>query len=419
MFIKIFPEIEKYRSIGLIIITFTFIFPLGLINNISKLSITSSLTVFSISYIVLIICIQTPWYINNYASHYSNNIQDISHNNEDNSMEITISNVIFNNFEKMEKSLQNNQINYSLQEASVYNIINFFDFKQAFSYQLIFFSAYCSILFCLNFHINILNVTSTISNPNFKKGKFLVKHSLIFVSLLLSLVTFFGYLTVPIHTPTLIYNRYKLFKNDYMIEFGKYLLTFSIVFKIPICFNGLKQSLVGLIYDNSSITELPIITNIIFTFVFFSFSTFVSITFPKIDDILGFISGIYSTSYTITFPLFLMYSFEYCIERKRLKGEFEKHNNGNIIEFDDKTNIDVISRYSQMTFSVKDDKKSKIHKGLLIEGFKPKVKYVLKAMIKEYGILLIIFMIISMIIGYTTAILIIRKILFLKQDGKK
>lgn len=315
--------------------------------------------------------------------------------------------IALNNFQKIEQHYSRNTTSTN-QHHNVLDTANLFDITQGFNSNLLFFTSVTAISFTLMIHSNALNVFSGLKIKDYQNGKYLIKNVLVFVTLLCSLSAVFGYLSVPINTPTLIYNRYKLFNNDIFIEIGKKLLTFFFIFKIPILFSSLKHSIVGVIYNGKK-NVLDKSTNFYVTVVFFTIVLMMCLTFKKIDDVLGVVSGVFTISYSMTFPMMLLYSYEYILLKTKLNSnntEIDNYDNHyNILNPDDKVNGNVFENDDKALLKEAKENKEKAKKLI-----KPKRSQVWRNLFKKYGVMISLTICFASI-GYFTTLLSIKKII--------
>lgn len=263
-------------------------------------------------------------YLNNYAEHYSNYFSNGNNNKKESKDLIShFQGMIGSSFQKQEHIYQTQKINEfsEIKQHTFFNTVNFFNIMPAFTSQLLFFSSYSTMCFGLSLHVNILNIVSSLENKKTSYARMIIKNSHLLVGLLCFLVCVFGYLTVPINTPSLIYNRYELLSSDVLIEIGIKLLTLFLIFKIPLMFNAAKHSICGYLYNGEK-QYLDLKYNFILTSLFCCISAFISINFPKIDDILSIVGGSYSISFSMTFPLLMLYSSKKRDIKSNLKQKF-------------------------------------------------------------------------------------------------
>ena len=104
----------------------------------------------------------------------------------------------------------------------------------------------------------------------------------------------------PQHTPDLIIERDKIFKNDLIMTIGQILFIFTLIAKICANYNGLRTTL--LIQMNYDPIEYPNNVNFIMTVISLSITTFIAAIFQKISDYISLIGSFCSVFIAIVMP---------------------------------------------------------------------------------------------------------------------
>ncbi len=73
---------------------------------------------------------------------------------------------------------------------------------------------------------------------------------MIYYSLIFIVFGTIGYLSVPINTPDFMIFRYKIYKSDWLIDIGRFLIMISYLMKLPIMFHVYLTSINSLIFDD-------------------------------------------------------------------------------------------------------------------------------------------------------------------------
>ena len=104
----------------------------------------------------------------------------------------------------------------------------------------------------------------------------------------------------PEHTPDLIVERDKIFKNDFLMTIGQMLFIFTLIAKICANYNGLRTTL--LIQMDYDPIEYPNNVNFIMTVISLSITTFIAAIFQKISDYISLIGSFCSVFIAIVMP---------------------------------------------------------------------------------------------------------------------
>jgi amino acid permease len=416
---NLFPILENHRTLLFILILVTVLIPLGLVKNISRLAFTSTLAIFGMIYLIALIAVESPMYYNNIIKRNSeseNQFKIITNSNfTDN---ITESNTITNPKENITSAL---------------HFINIFDITKSFS-NARFVVGLTNIIFALGIQFNTINVFGSFYRKNEKKsinpseekldnfefvfynGERILKITMITVTILYLIIGVFGYISVPINTPILIFNRYDLYKPDILMILAKCVLCFALTFKIPVIFNGLKINIIRYLLkyskknENENIindTNITLqqrdslnteLTNIVVSVCFMMMSSILAISFPYIDHLITIMGGFCSVSISFIFPFMILYKDYYfkIIENEKNKCISENYNPHNIsLSCNDKKNS---SENNDNKLVIENNSENKYNYNLLWLALLDLVKNNL------FEIILIMFF---SIIGYSASIYII------------
>jgi len=188
------------------------LFPLSIQKDISKLSFSSFFGVFTLVIIIIIVAIQSPWYIQDY----------------------------WNN-----KYIENDpKTHLHLVDLSVGFITP----------TLYFFRGMATVFYSFCCHYSAYPVLKTLENRTEDKIKKILRTTIILAVMLYLIVGNTGYLSNPLNTPPLIIERYKLFSNDIVITIARMLFIITVAAKIPTAYNSFRLSVLELVFKSNEVT---------------------------------------------------------------------------------------------------------------------------------------------------------------------
>jgi amino acid permease len=189
------------------------IIPLCLLKDISSLRIVSLLGVFTMFYIIILILIQSPFYINYY-------------------------------WEKVYKS----------EEPKTH--LKLFDFFSCFDKNLFFFQGTATLFYSFTCHLGAFPIFNSLKQNAMKRIHKVIVRTLFIDCFFFLIISVFGYLTWPINTPSLILERDNIFGGaDIYMSIGRLALMFIVLAKLPNSYNAFRISILELIYGDSKLTN--------------------------------------------------------------------------------------------------------------------------------------------------------------------
>ena len=245
----------KIRFFICYLITVIILFPLCKLKNISKMRYASSFGIFSLILVIIIVVIQSPFFIKK------------------------------NIFEKNQK-------------INLYHPYPIFDKKN-----MEFLKSISTILYSFSCHQGVFPVLESLHNPTKKRIKKIFLSVILLCVICYLIIGIFGYLSQPFNTPDLIIERKKIFDNDIVMTFAQLLFIFCLIAKICANYNTLRSTvLVMFKYDNKNYSDK---LNIKITIICLGFSTFIAVVFQNISDCISLIGSFCSVWITILFPLLI------------------------------------------------------------------------------------------------------------------
>jgi len=158
----------------------------------------------SLFFLVIIIVIQSPWYI----SDYWNNI-------------------------------------YKEDDPSTH--LNIWDISKGFTENSYFFKGTATLFYAYSCHIGAFPIYKELKNNVLRRIQKIFLRSILMDATFYMVVGITGYLSNPISTPDLIIERYKLLGNDFVMTIGWLMFIFTLMMKIPANYNSFRISLLGLL----------------------------------------------------------------------------------------------------------------------------------------------------------------------------
>jgi len=189
------------------------IIPLCLIKDISSLRVVSLLGVFTMFYIIILIIIQSPFYINYYWENVYVNDDPNTH-------------------------------------------LKLFDFSSSFDKNLFFFQGTATLFYSFTCHLGAFPIFNSLKQNVMKRIQKVIVRTLFFDCFIFLIISVFGYLTWPIKTPSLILERDNIFGGaDIYMSIGRLTLMIIILAKLPNNYNSFRISILELICGDSKLTN--------------------------------------------------------------------------------------------------------------------------------------------------------------------
>ena len=233
------------------------IFPVCLLKDISKMRFASMFGICALSYSILVVVIETPWF-----------------------------------FSKEE-----------LSKANWFNISN--GFKVDDYNVLEFFNAMATVFFIFSCHPGAFPVFKSLKYNFPKRINTVFRRSIILDLIIYLLVAICGFITNPIKPPDLIVyrNAEKVFSNDIFMNIAKISIALDLYLSIPANYNSLRASFFLLFFKTDTIDNCR---NIIVTLPILLIGTFIGVIFNDILSYISLLGGFCCSIICLLVPCILM-----------------------------------------------------------------------------------------------------------------
>ena len=242
---------KKIKFLVCYSITITILFPLCRLKTISKMRYASTFGIISLFLLIFIVLIECPFF-------YKHNVTE------------------------------GNQK------------INLMNIRPGFGKDLQFLQSISTIIYAFACHVGVFPVLNSLHNPTRKRVQKVFRRATMLDIVCYLIIGISGYLSQPEHTPDLIVERDKIFKNDFLMTIGQMLFIFTLIAKICANYNGLRTTL--LIQMDYDPIEYPNNVNFIMTVISLSITTFIAAIFQKISDYISLIGSFCSVFIAIVMP---------------------------------------------------------------------------------------------------------------------
>ena len=242
---------KKIKFLVCYLITITILFPLCRLKTISKMRYASTFGIISLFLLIFIVLIECPFF-------YKHNVTE------------------------------GNQK------------INLMNIRPGFGKDLQFLQSISTIIYAFACHVGVFPVLNSLHNPTRKRVQKVFRRATLLDIVCYLIIGISGYLSQPEHTPDLIVERDKIFKNDFLMTIGQMLFIFTLIAKICANYNGLRTTL--LIQMDYDPIEYPNNVNFIMTVISLSITTFIAAIFQKISDYISLIGSFCSVFIAIVMP---------------------------------------------------------------------------------------------------------------------
>ena len=239
--------------------TTVLVFPLCLLKDISKMRFASMFGICALIYSILVVVIQSPWYI----IHYINN--------------------------------------YKADDPKTH--ANWFDIRKGFTSQLNFFTGVATVFFTFTCHPGAFPVFKTLKNHTEKRINSCFFRSIILDLVIYVFIAICGFITAPLNPKSLIIYRESIFSSDIFMTIAKIALALDLFLSLPANFAGFRCSFFMVFFKTDQIDTLK---NILVASITLLLATLVGALYKNILSYISFFGGFCSSMICYLIPGVLM-----------------------------------------------------------------------------------------------------------------
>ena len=259
----------KIKLIVLVSLTIL-LFPLCLAKDIGKMRFFSLFGIISLSYTILVLLIECPFFWNYYLK---------------------------NVYVKEDKSTHANWV----------------DITRAFNSNLDFFTGFATIIFSFANHQGALPVERSLHTTDEK-----IMNKVFLISIILTLIIYFltyisSFLTTPLQSEDLIIFRESIFNNDMFMNIAKIAIILELFFLIPGNYNSMRCCIFHLLFGNENVRTIP---NIILSSLTLILSALIGAVYKEILNYISLLGGFCCTTICFLIPGWMMIKVEWQIMTK-------------------------------------------------------------------------------------------------------
>ena len=229
--------------------------PLCILKDITKMRFASLFGICALSYTILVVVIQSPWFFKNYLDNYK--------------------------------------------EDDPETHANWFDISKSFESDVSFFAVISAIYSVFTCHNSAFPIYKTLKFNTPRRIKNLFKRAigmLLVINLFLSIC---GFMTTPLKPKSLIIFRVSIFDNDIFMTIAKVSLALALYLAIPANYNSFRASFFMLVFCSD---KIDIVRNIIVTYSVLFLCAFISCIMKDILTYLNIIGGFFCSTLSFLIP---------------------------------------------------------------------------------------------------------------------
>ena len=189
--------------------------------------------------------------------------------------------------------------------------INWFDLGKAFDDKMLFFVKGCNIIFNYDCQFGLVAIYGSLKDKRIIKLKTLNAIGIILITIMILIVSIFGFFTSPYTLNELIIFRDGL-NSDWPMTIGKLIVCISVIADVAIHYNQIRLSGFGFLFNKTEFTSKQ---NVIFSIINYIVLCSIAIFYKKIIFYISFAGGWTSTIYCFILPT-IMYIKVYKLEYK-------------------------------------------------------------------------------------------------------
>lgn len=234
------------------------LFPLCILRDVSKMRFASLFGIINLLSLILIVVIESLWYIKDYFENI--------YNKDDPDTYLNTKDII----------------------------------KTGFTSDMYFFKSCATLFYAYTCHIGAFPVLSALTNNTRRRVDKVFKRLIALDCVCYIIIGIAGYLTQPIDTPDLIIERTNIFSSDWVMIIGRIAVILTLFTKIAVNYNALRVSAVTLIGKDTK--EMGKLLNFIITFTTLILTTLVCALYQSITDYISLLGSFCSVLIAFFFP---------------------------------------------------------------------------------------------------------------------
>lgn len=235
------------------------IFPVCLLKDISKMRFASMFGICALIYSILVVVIESPWFLIDYLDKYK--------------------------------------------EDDPNTHANWFDISKGFTKELNFFTGIATLFFTFSCHPGAFPVFKTLKNNNEKRINKVFFRSILLDLCIYIMIGICGFITAPLNPKSLIIYRESIFDNDIFMTIAKIALALDLFLSLPANFASYRGSFFLVFFKTEKIDNCR---NIIVTAVTLLISTLIGALYKNILSYISLFGGFCSSMICYLMPGILM-----------------------------------------------------------------------------------------------------------------
>ena len=233
--------------------------PVCLLKDISKMRFASMFGICALIYSILVVVIESPWFLIHYLDNYK--------------------------------------------EDDPKTHANWFDISKGFTKELNFFTGVATVFFTFTCHPGAFPVFKTMKNNNEKRINACFFRSIILDIIIYIFIAICGFITAPLNPKSLIIYRESIFDNDIFMTIAKIALALDLFLSIPANYASYRSSFFLVFFKTDKIDNLR---NIIVTGCTLLTATLVGALYKNILSYISFFGGFCSSIICYLLPGIMM-----------------------------------------------------------------------------------------------------------------
>ena len=239
--------------------TAALIFPVCLLKDISKMRFASMFGICALIYSILVVVIQSPWFLIDYLDNYK--------------------------------------------EDDPKTHANWFDISKGFTHEVNFFTGIATLFFTFACHPGAFPVFKTLKNNNETRINKVFFRSILLDLCIYIMIGICGFITAPLNPKSLIIYRESIFDNDIFMTIAKIALALDLFLSLPANFASYRSSFFLVFFKTDKIDNFK---NIIVTASTLLISTLIGALYKNILSYISLFGGFCSSMICYLMPGILM-----------------------------------------------------------------------------------------------------------------